>query len=130
MALIDDIEFYGRAVDAREMDRGQAVRLLVEASRGGLTARGVASLERQTLGGPFEGLVLRYGKLYGPGTGFDTPAAGGPLHVDAAADAARRAVTRGAPGVYNVAEEDGTVSSAKAARELGWHPDFRIRNPG
>lgn len=40
MALIDDIEFYGRAVDAREMDRGQAVQLLVEASRGGLTARG------------------------------------------------------------------------------------------
>lgn len=96
---------------------------------GGLTARGVASLEKQTLGGPFEGLILRYGKLYGPGTGFDTPPAGGPLHVDAAADAARRAVTCGAPGVYNVAEEDGTVSSAKAVRELGWHPDFRIHNP-
>lgn len=39
---------------------------------GGLTARGVLSLESQTLGGPFEGVVLRYGKLYGPGTGFDT----------------------------------------------------------
>lgn len=97
---------------------------------GGLTARGVASLESQTLGGPFEGVVLRYGKLYGPGTGFDEPAAGGPLHVDAAADAARRAVTRGAPGLYNVAEEDGTVSSAKAARELGWRHDFRIPASG
>ena len=78
---------------------------------GGLSARGVASLERQTLAGPFEGLVLRYGKLYGPGTGFDTAPAGGPVHVDAAADAARRAVTRGAPGIFNVAEDDGTVSS-------------------
>jgi nucleoside-diphosphate-sugar epimerase len=96
---------------------------------GGLTARGIASLESQTLAGPFEGLVLRYGKLYGPGTGFDAPPAGGPIHVDAAADAARRAVTRGGPGIYNVAEEDGTVSSAKAARELGWRPDFRIARP-
>jgi len=97
---------------------------------GGLSARGVASLESQTLAGPFEGVVLRYGKLYGPGTGFDSPSAGGPLHVDAAADAARRAVTRGAPGIYNVAEEDGIVSSAKAARELGWRDDFRIPAQG
>lgn len=94
---------------------------------GGSTARGVASLESQTLAGPFAGLVLRYGKLYGPGTGFDTPAPGGPVHVDAAAEAARLAATRGAPGIYNVAEEDGTVSSAKAASDLGWRPDFRIR---
>ncbi|HEX5462198.1 MAG TPA: NAD(P)-dependent oxidoreductase [Steroidobacteraceae bacterium] len=95
---------------------------------GGLSARGVASLESQALAGPFEGVVLRYGKLYGPGTGFDAPPAGGPVHVDAAADAARRAVTHGACGIYNVAEEDGTVSSAKAARELGWRHDFRIRS--
>lgn len=99
------------------------------AEAGGGSARAVASMESQALAGPFEGLVLRYGRLYGPGTGFDTPPAGGPVHVDAAADAARRAVTRGAPGIYNVAEEDGTVSSAKAARELGWHHGFRIRDP-
>lgn len=97
------------------------------AEAGGSTARGVASLESQTLAGPFEGLVLRYGKLYGPGTGFDAPAPGGPVHVDAAAQAARLAVTRGAPGIYNVAEEDGTVSNAKAASDLGWQPGFRIR---
>ena len=93
---------------------------------GGTNARGVASLERQVLGGPFEGLVLRYGRLYGPGTGSEAPPAGGPVHVDAAADAARRALTRGSPGIYNIAEEDGTVSSSKAARELGWRSDFRI----
>jgi len=94
---------------------------------GGLNARGVASLESQVLAGPFEGVVLRYGKLYGPGTGFDTPHPGGPVHVDAAAQAARLAVTRGSPGIYNIAEDDGTVDSAKAARELGWRPDFRIQ---
>ncbi|MEU9849313.1 hypothetical protein [Streptomyces sp. NPDC047985] len=37
---MDDIEFYGRAVAAGEMDRGQAARLLAEASRGGLTLLG------------------------------------------------------------------------------------------
>ena len=92
----------------------------------GLTARGVASLEEQVLEAPFEGIVLRYGKLYGPGTGVDKPPAGGPLHVDAAADAARRAIDRGAAGIYNVAEIDGTVSSDKAVEILGWKPDFRI----
>ena len=94
---------------------------------GGINARGVASLENQVLRGAFEGLVLRYGRLYGPGTGFDTPPAGGPVHVDAAAEAARRAVSRGSTGIYNVAEEDGTVCSAKAASVLGWRHDFRIR---
>ena len=39
----------------------------------GVTARGVASLERQVLEAPVAGIVLRYGALYGPGTGFDAP---------------------------------------------------------
>jgi nucleoside-diphosphate-sugar epimerase len=93
--------------------------------RAGLTARGVASLERQVLSGPLEGVVLRYGRLYGPGTGFDDPARAGPVHVDAAADAARRAVRLGS-GVYNIAEEDGSILSRKAVDELGWDPAFRI----
>ncbi len=95
----------------------------------GLSARAVASLEQQVLGGPFVGLVLRYGKLYGPGTGFDQPPPGGPLHVDAAADAARRAATHGAAGIYNIAEEDGAVCCQKAITTLGWSPNFRITPP-
>lgn len=87
--------------------------------RPGVSARGVASLERQVLEGPFTGIVLRYGRLYGPGTGFDAPWGPAPLHVDAAAEAARRAVTRGAAGLYNIAEEDGTVAVGKAKSELG-----------
>jgi nucleoside-diphosphate-sugar epimerase len=89
-------------------------------------AHGVASLEQQVLDAPLEGIVLRYGKFYGPATGFDTPPRGGPLHVDAAADAARQAITRGLPGIYNIAEDDGTVSISKAVVELGWEPNFRI----
>jgi nucleoside-diphosphate-sugar epimerase len=95
-----------------------------------LTARAVASLEQQVLGAPLVGIVLRYGKFYGPGTGFDVRPGGGLVHVDAAADAARRAVTRGRPGVYNIAESDGTVSSRKAEGELGWRSDFRIDPTG
>ncbi|MEJ0037184.1 MAG: NAD(P)H-binding protein [Gammaproteobacteria bacterium] len=89
-------------------------------------ARAVASLEQQVLAAPLVGIVLRYGRFYGPGTGFDKPAAGGAVHVEAAADAARRAVTRGAQGVYNVAEPGEALSSAKANADLAWTSDFRI----
>lgn len=107
-----------REDDPLDMDSRDALRQQ--------TVRGVVSLEQQVLQGSFEGVVLRYGKLYGPGTGFAVPAAGGPLHVDAAADAARRAVVRGAAGIYNIAEPDGTVCIDRAVRTLGWQPDFRL----
>ncbi len=86
----------------------------------------VANFEQQVLTVPFAGIVLRYGSFYGPGTGFDRPTTGGPIHVDATADAARRAVTRGRAGIFNIAEEDGTVSSRKAAQKLGWSSGFRL----
>lgn len=92
----------------------------------GISARGVAALERQVMQAPLKGVILRYGKLYGPGTGFDTRPPGGPIHVDAAAHATRLALTLGAPGIYNVAEMDGSISSDKAISELGWNPDFRV----
>jgi hypothetical protein len=90
------------------------------------SVRAVASLEHQVLNGPFFATLLRYGKFYGPGTGVETPPAGGAVHVDAAADAARRAIERGQPGVFNIAEEDGCVSSARARTILNWDPAFRI----
>ncbi len=48
------------------------------------------------------------------------------LHVDAAAHAALLALTRGAAGIYNIADDDGAVSIAKARAELGFDPDFRL----
>ena len=79
--------------------------------------------------------MLRYGRLYGPGTWFDKPGGPGPLTADAAAQAALLAVTRGAPGIYNIAEDDGEFSIEKARRELGFDPAFRLNcgvalNPG
>jgi nucleoside-diphosphate-sugar epimerase len=93
--------------------------------RAGVSARGVASLEEQVLAAPLEGIVLRYGRLYGPYTGVGAPPPGGAVHIDAAADAAHRALTRGKRGIYNIAESDGAVASDKAAQDLGWSADFR-----
>ena len=87
---------------------------------------GVVALEDATLEMP-EGIVLRYGLLYGPGTWFENEKRGKPaLHVDAAAQAALLAVTKGAPGIYNIAEDDGAISSEKAKREFGFDAAFRI----
>src|SRR5262249_31942971 len=47
------------------------------------------------------------------------------LHVDAAAHAALLAITHGVAGVYNIADDDGGVSIAKARAELGFDPRFR-----
>lgn len=91
-----------------------------------VTMRGVADMEEQVLASGMEAIVLRYGLLYGPGTWTDAPSRQPPLHVDAAAHAAMLAVTRGAPGIYNIAEDDGTVSIAKARGELGFDPAFRL----
>jgi nucleoside-diphosphate-sugar epimerase len=87
--------------------------------------QGVISLERQVLEAPLDGVVLRYGRFYGPGTGFDSNDRPASVHVDAAAEAALLALTRG-HGIYNIAEDDGEVAIDRARAELGWSPDFRI----
>lgn len=69
--------------------------------------------------------MLRYGLLYGPGSGFDAPIAPGSVHVDAAAKAAELAVFKGPSGIYNVTETDGTTSSEKAIQFFGWDSSFR-----
>jgi nucleoside-diphosphate-sugar epimerase len=92
-----------------------------------ITVAGVAALERLTLSSPLiRGTVLRYGHLYGPGTGTNSIPEAPSLHVDAAASAALLAVEKGHTGVYNIAEQDGYLSAAKARRDLGFDPDFRL----
>jgi len=89
----------------------------------GAATRAVAEMERMVL--EAGGLVLRYGWFYGPGTyygeggsmakdvarrRFPMVGAGTALmsfvHVDDAAAATVAAVERGAPGVYNVVDDD------------------------
>lgn len=91
----------------------------------GASFRGTLEGERLTLdAGEVEGVVLRYGQLYGPGTYFapdgyfarqarhrQVPIVGGGagmfsfLHVDDAASSAVCAMTRGR-GVYNVVDDE------------------------
>jgi nucleoside-diphosphate-sugar epimerase len=93
----------------------------------GITVRGVIALEDWTLkSSPLEGVVLRYGQLYGPGTHSDKPSVSAPVHVDAAAYAAVLAIERGGPGIYNVAQPNAYMKVEKALAQLGWDPDFRL----
>lgn len=91
-----------------------------------VTLEGVRALERAVLETPpLEGLVLRYGQFYGPGTSSELARGPQPVHVAAAAHAALLAVEKGEPGIYNVAEPNDLFSTGKARRELGWSADFR-----
>jgi nucleoside-diphosphate-sugar epimerase len=89
-------------------------------------AEATLTSEREALeAAGMEGLVLRYGQFYGPGTYFDRdgsiaeqvrrrrfPIVGRGtgffsfIHIDDAADATVAAVERGAPGIYNVVDDD------------------------
>jgi nucleoside-diphosphate-sugar epimerase len=92
----------------------------------GEAVEAIADLERQVTGAEgIEGIVLRYGWLYGPGTYFDrdgsqtedvrrrkAPIVGKGtgvfsfVHVEDAAAATATAVERGAPGIYNVVDDE------------------------
>ena len=88
---------------------------------------GVATLERLTLSSPpMVGAVLRYGHLYGPGTGVASVPESPSLHVDAAASAALLLVEKERSGIYNIAEPCGYLSTAKAWRDLGFEAQARL----
>jgi nucleoside-diphosphate-sugar epimerase len=85
------------------------------------TLAAIAYLERAVLAAPLEGVVLRYGMFYGPGASDDVvsevrrrrfPLVGDAagvwsfVHADDAAAATVLAVERGAPGLYNVVDDE------------------------
>jgi nucleoside-diphosphate-sugar epimerase len=92
-----------------------------------ITVAGVVTLERLAMSSPpIEGIVLRYGHLYGPNTGSDVAGEPPSVHVDAAASAALLAVEKARKGIYNIAEPNAYLSVEKARRELGFDPSFRM----
>lgn len=92
-----------------------------------ISIAGVIAIETMTLGSPpLEGVVLRYGQLYGPGTWNTAQNGRVPVHVDAAAHAALLALGTPHTGIFNIAEEKGLVSCERARRLLGWDPRFRL----
>jgi nucleoside-diphosphate-sugar epimerase len=114
---------YAPGKDARSED--DPLDVTAEGTRQS-TVQGIVALEHEVLNTPgIDGVVLRYGYLYGPGTWYDAPPKPPSVHVDAAAHVALLAIGNG-KGVYNVAEDDGAVSVAKAKRELGFDAAFRI----
>jgi nucleoside-diphosphate-sugar epimerase len=91
-----------------------------------ISVGGIAELERQVLKSPpLDGVVLRYGRLYGPGTGAEVAAAPS-VHIDAAAWATVLAVERAAPGIYNIADPGPLLDTGKAQMQLDWSANWRI----
>jgi nucleoside-diphosphate-sugar epimerase len=92
-----------------------------------VTVKGAADMEQQVLTAPgIDGIVLRYGLLYGPGTWYEASAPKPALHVDAAAQAALLAVTRGRAVFKNIWYFEGAGGIPTARAELGFDPDFRV----
>lgn len=92
-----------------------------------ITVDGVVTLERLALSStPLMGSVLRYGHLYGPGTGAASIPESPSLHVDAAASAALLVIEKERSGIYNIADPGDYLSTAKARRDLGFDAQFRL----
>ena len=113
------------------------------------TLEAIQMLERivSTTAG-LNGMALRYGSLYGPGTSISAdgeivelirqrkfPLIGGGagvwsfIHVDDAARATQLAIERGAPGIYNIVDDEPAEVSEwlpDLARALGAKPPYRL----
>jgi nucleoside-diphosphate-sugar epimerase len=113
------------------------------------TLDAIRYLEEAVLGAPdLEGLVLRYGGFYGPGTSVGEggymlddlrrrrlPLVGGGtgvwsfVHIDDAAAATAAAVERGAPGIYQIVDDDPAPVSEwlpALAEAAGARPPRRV----
>lgn len=91
-----------------------------------ISVHGVAALEQQVMAEPsLRGTVLRYGKLYGPHTGAEVPMDAISLHVEAAAHAALLALQCEQGGIFNITDDNPSVSNLKAKNVLGWMPALR-----
>jgi nucleoside-diphosphate-sugar epimerase len=146
-AVVQSISFVTRP-DGRPIHDEDAPLMLDDPdSRENIAA--VQTLEAATTGTPgIEGVVLRYGFYYGPGTWYDRE---GPVatmvrkrrypiigrgegrssfvHVDDAVDATVRALDRGAPGVYNITGDEPVPQHEwlpEVARLLGARRPFRV----
>jgi 2-alkyl-3-oxoalkanoate reductase len=108
------------------------------------TLEAIKYLERTVIASPLEGIVLRYGPLYGPGSSDvmvdilkrrQLPVIGNGggvwsfVHVQDAASAAVAALDRGAPGIYNVVDDEPAPVSVwlpVLARSVGAKPPLRV----
>jgi nucleoside-diphosphate-sugar epimerase len=93
----------GGANVAAAAEAAGAARLVVESVAfplEGDAARAVEELERTAREFPGEGVVLRFGRLWGPGTAHAAQAQPPTIHVERAGAEAARLAVDGAPGTY------------------------------
>jgi nucleoside-diphosphate-sugar epimerase len=108
------------------------------------TLAAIKFLERAVLEAPMEGIVVRYGGLYGPGSSEKLveilrrrmfPVIGGgagyvsSTHIDDAAGGTVAALERGRRGIYNIVDDDPAPSREfipAIAEALGARPPLRI----
>jgi nucleoside-diphosphate-sugar epimerase len=113
------------------------------------TTDAIRYLERAVVGAEWtEGIALRYGGFYGPGTGLsaDSEMAGlilkrrlpivgngagvwSFIHIEDAADATLAAIERGGRGIYNIADDEPARAAEwlpAVSRSLGLKPPRRI----
>ncbi len=89
------------------------------------TLAAIKYLEQAVLGAPLEGIVVRYGGLYGPGSSetlveilnrrmFPVIGSGAGVvsstHIDDAASGTLAALERGRPGIYNIVDDEPAPS--------------------
>ena len=86
-------------------EAADAARLVAESVAFALTgeaARALEQLEQWTREFRGEALVLRFGRLWGPGTAYETPPEPPTIHVHEAGAKAARLIADAAPGTYVV----------------------------
>jgi uncharacterized protein YbjT (DUF2867 family) len=86
-----------------------AARLVVESvafSLEGDAAQAVEQLERATLGFDGESVILRFGRLWGPGTEYRARPQPPTVHIDDAGADAARLLVHARPGTYLVSETE------------------------
>jgi nucleoside-diphosphate-sugar epimerase len=152
-AIVQSISFVTRP-DGRPVHDEDAPLYLDAGAGFGGAIEGVRDMEAATVADGLEGLVLRYGFLYGPGTWYEKDGAMAQMirkrrypiigkgqgrmsfvHVDDAVEATVRALDRAGAGIYNITDDDPATSREwlpEVARILGaneprWAPTWIAR---
>jgi nucleoside-diphosphate-sugar epimerase len=86
-----------------------ASRLVVESvafALDGDAAAAVTELEHAAREFPGESVILRFGRLWGPGTYYQAPARPPTIHVDRAGTTASRLIVEATPGTHLIADQE------------------------
>jgi nucleoside-diphosphate-sugar epimerase len=93
----------------------------------GDSGKAVEHLEQATLGFAGESVILRFGRLWGPGTFYRTPPRPPAVHIETAGARAARLLVHGHPGTYLVTDTNGsgshsTSNARRPVRQTGGRP--------